>query len=307
MKKTWAVAGVVGIFAILLAAAGIFADTRFRQDGSGRPVTTVTLPPPQREQQVRALEKKREAAIAEYGRRIGALESRLAQIENRPEPPVENTLSGFVDLKIEAGKIHEQIAALREKVEEQEYLQENRQSLLETQLDEIADKQREFEKDRSAIQQSIARLDERISGLDALIDERREASREEEEGRRKTKETAAEPATAPTGAGKEHQAGKTVMDGVTAYEEGRYADAFRIWQPLAEAGNARAQFHLGALYFEGRGVAADMAMACTWLKRAAAGGYCCAGTVVRRVRDELLKRVMGGDSRAARLLETVCR
>ena len=64
----------------------------------------------------------------------------------------------------------------------------------------------------------------------------------------------------------------TVADGVAAYNAGNFAAAYRIWRPLAENGDARAQFHLGALYYEGRGVIRDLDEARTWLGRAAANG-----------------------------------
>ncbi|MEK9660427.1 MAG: hypothetical protein VW644_01610, partial [Alphaproteobacteria bacterium] len=65
----------------------------------------------------------------------------------------------------------------------------------------------------------------------------------------------------------------TVADGVLAYQGGDYDAAFAIWQPLAVQGNARAQFHLGALYFEGRGVVRDTVLARRWLGRAVEGGW----------------------------------
>ena len=36
--------------------------------------------------------------------------------------------------------------------------------------------------------------------------------------------------------------------GVTAYESGEYATALREWNPLAEQGNAVAQYNLGLMY-----------------------------------------------------------
>lgn len=36
-----------------------------------------------------------------------------------------------------------------------------------------------------------------------------------------------------------------VEDAQTAYDHGDYATALRLWQPLAEGGNADAQFNLG--------------------------------------------------------------
>ena len=43
----------------------------------------------------------------------------------------------------------------------------------------------------------------------------------------------------------------SVADGNAAYQAGDYERAFDIWQGLARQGDARAQFHLGALYLEG--------------------------------------------------------
>jgi TPR repeat protein len=53
--------------------------------------------------------------------------------------------------------------------------------------------------------------------------------------------------------------------GVESYQQGDYAAAFEAWLPLAQAGYARAQLHLGALFLEGRGVQRDDALAYAWL------------------------------------------
>ena len=45
--------------------------------------------------------------------------------------------------------------------------------------------------------------------------------------------------------------------GLTAVQSGDYATALREWTPLAEQGNASAQFGLGLMYREGRGVPQD--------------------------------------------------
>ena len=37
-------------------------------------------------------------------------------------------------------------------------------------------------------------------------------------------------------------------DAVAAYHSGDFQKAFRIWKPLAEQGDARAQFNLGLIY-----------------------------------------------------------
>jgi hypothetical protein len=45
--------------------------------------------------------------------------------------------------------------------------------------------------------------------------------------------------------------------GVDAYKRGDYATALRDWRPLAEQGDAGAQFYLGTLYAFGQGVPQD--------------------------------------------------
>lgn len=43
-------------------------------------------------------------------------------------------------------------------------------------------------------------------------------------------------------------------DGLAAFHQDNYAQAFNIWKPLAEAGNADAQYNVGLLYMKGLGV-----------------------------------------------------
>ena len=80
-----------------------------------------------------------------------------------------------------------------------------------------------------------------------------------------------EPAT-EEGSGGAGAGATSVADGVTAYQAGDYTRAYDIWRPLAEAGDPQAQFHVGALYYEGRGVGRDFAAARRWLDRAVAKG-----------------------------------
>jgi uncharacterized protein len=61
-------------------------------------------------------------------------------------------------------------------------------------------------------------------------------------------------------------------DGIAAYQEKAYAKAAELWRPLAEAGNATAQYLLGSLYVEGNGVEHDDATAFVWFQRAANQG-----------------------------------
>ncbi len=48
--------------------------------------------------------------------------------------------------------------------------------------------------------------------------------------------------------------------------------ALREWRPLAEQGNANAQFFLGVMYDKGRGVPQDDAEAVKWYRKAAEQG-----------------------------------
>jgi TPR repeat protein len=47
--------------------------------------------------------------------------------------------------------------------------------------------------------------------------------------------------------------------GKDAYDRGDYETAFKEWQPLADQGDARAQYRLGAIYHDGQGVPQDYA------------------------------------------------
>jgi len=60
--------------------------------------------------------------------------------------------------------------------------------------------------------------------------------------------------------------------GLTAYDSGDYATALREWAPLAEQGNAAAQFNLGLLYENGYGVPQDYKIAMKWYTLAAEQG-----------------------------------
>jgi hypothetical protein len=67
--------------------------------------------------------------------------------------------------------------------------------------------------------------------------------------------------------------GETFEDREAAYNRKDYAAAFEILRPLAERGNAVAQYDLGAMYEYGNGVAQDYAEAMRWFHMAADQGY----------------------------------
>ena len=60
--------------------------------------------------------------------------------------------------------------------------------------------------------------------------------------------------------------------GMDAYNRGDFATALREWRPLAEQGDAKAQFSFGLLYENGDGVPRDYTKARQWYEKAAAQG-----------------------------------
>ena len=64
-----------------------------------------------------------------------------------------------------------------------------------------------------------------------------------------------------------------VDDANAAYSRGDYAQAFKIFRSLAAQGNADAQFRIGDLYYQGRGVAPNYQEAMKWFRLAAAQGH----------------------------------
>ena len=61
--------------------------------------------------------------------------------------------------------------------------------------------------------------------------------------------------------------------GLAAYESGDYGEAFHLWEPLAQAGDARAQYGLGYMYDKGLGLPQDVERAVDWYLKAAEGGH----------------------------------
>ncbi len=60
--------------------------------------------------------------------------------------------------------------------------------------------------------------------------------------------------------------------GVDAYVREDYDTALKEFRPLAEQGNAKAQYNLGLMYFNGQGVAQDDHEAMKWFRLAAMQG-----------------------------------
>jgi len=63
------------------------------------------------------------------------------------------------------------------------------------------------------------------------------------------------------------------VKGSVAYISGDFATALKEWKPLAEQGDAAAQYNLGQMYRFGKGVIQDYAEAVKWYRKAAEQGY----------------------------------
>lgn len=61
--------------------------------------------------------------------------------------------------------------------------------------------------------------------------------------------------------------------GVQAATESDYATAYKEWRPLAEQGDARAQYSLGFMYSQGISVTQDYKKAYYWFNKSAQQGY----------------------------------
>jgi uncharacterized protein len=73
---------------------------------------------------------------------------------------------------------------------------------------------------------------------------------------------------------------KTVRAGIEAWQRADYASAISIWRPLAEKGDADAAFNLGQAHRLGRGVPTDLALAQSWLEKAARADHLDAQTTL---------------------------
>jgi TPR repeat protein len=76
-------------------------------------------------------------------------------------------------------------------------------------------------------------------------------------------------------------------DGMAAYNRGDYVPAIRLFRPLAEQGNAKAQNVLGVMYRKGEGVARNSVRAFLWFNRAAARGDARAKAELRDVSQTM--------------------
>ncbi len=85
---------------------------------------------------------------------------------------------------------------------------------------------------------------------------------------------------------------------IDAYAEGDYGAARETFESLARAGDNRAQYWLGIMYFEGKGVPRDNRRAYLWLSLSAEQG----NRAARAGRSGVARRMSADDLAAARRL-----
>jgi len=108
--------------------------------------------------------------------------------------------------------------------------------------------------------------------------------------------------------------------GYQSYLKADYKAAYDEWLPLAELGDAEAQYNLGVMYDQGAFVDRDLARAASWYRKAAEQGFMDAqtnlgmmyyrGEGVTRDRTEAARWFQlaadKGDVEAAALLKRIC-
>ena len=62
---------------------------------------------------------------------------------------------------------------------------------------------------------------------------------------------------------------KDIQDGIDSYKRGDYKTALERWKPLAEQGDAKTQFLVGAMYMDGLGITQDYSEAVKWYRLSA--------------------------------------
>ncbi|MFC0409577.1 tetratricopeptide repeat protein [Roseomonas elaeocarpi] len=81
-----------------------------------------------------------------------------------------------------------------------------------------------------------------------------------------------------------------MAEALAAFRQGDYATALGLWEPLARAGNPRAQTNIGTCFAQGFGVPVDATLALRWLTLSAEAGY---APGQRNLADFLLRGAEG--------------
>jgi hypothetical protein len=92
-------------------------------------------------------------------------------------------------------------------------------------------------------------------------------------------------------------------DGMAAYNRGDYMPAIRLFRPLAEQGNAKAQNILGVMFRRGEGVPRNAARAHMWFSFAAKRGEAGARAELREVSRTMTREEISQAEAMARACE----
>ena len=93
-------------------------------------------------------------------------------------------------------------------------------------------------------------------------------------------------------------------DGAAAYNRGEFAKAKRVWLPLAEQGDARAQTGLCILYFLGQGTQRNIAAALEWCGRGADQGLAAAQYELGQIYEHPWRPELQDFAEAAEMVQT---
>src|SRR5689334_13987732 len=63
-----------------------------------------------------------------------------------------------------------------------------------------------------------------------------------------------------------------IDEAFSAIDKGNYAEGFRLFRECAERGDAEAQYMLGEMYYDGKGVDQDDQQSVQWTRKAAENG-----------------------------------
>lgn len=86
-------------------------------------------------------------------------------------------------------------------------------------------------------------------------------------------------------------------DGLSAFGGANYDKAMLIWKPLAESGNAAAQYYMGVMYANGQGVEKDFIKAYAWYSVAAVEQ-----DMAEENRDDIAEQMSGAQIERAKKL-----
>ncbi len=92
-------------------------------------------------------------------------------------------------------------------------------------------------------------------------------------------------------------------DGMAAYNRGDYVPAVRLFRPLAEQGNPKAQSVLGKMYRKGQGVVRNPAQAFMWFSLAARRGDARARAEMREVSQAMTPQEISTANQMAQACE----